>query len=154
MKNRIIRNVLIFILLITIISCKDLFEDKHHRKIIVEVKRGILSREASGQIAEYFGLLKSQDQSQFYELVLCANIIPKERRLFLESIGIECKELGIAYITKLAEKFNYVFSDDPQLHKTDLTLRPETREEHLRIERVVDFLFVLELHKAAGGDPG
>jgi len=70
------------------------FADKHKRKIIVEVKRGILTREASGQIAEYYGLLKNANQAENYELVLCANIIPKERKTFLETIGIECKELG------------------------------------------------------------
>ena len=37
-----------------------LFEDKHHRKVIVEIKLGILSREVSGQIVEYYGLLKSK----------------------------------------------------------------------------------------------
>jgi RecB family endonuclease NucS len=76
-----------------------LFEDNLKRKIIVEVKRGILTREASGQVAEYFGLLKSRNQDSFYEMLLCANVIPKERRLFLEHIGIECKELGIAFIS-------------------------------------------------------
>jgi RecB family endonuclease NucS len=36
-----------------------LFEDNHNCEIIVEVKRGILTGEASGQIVEYYGLLKS-----------------------------------------------------------------------------------------------
>lgn len=89
-----------------------LFEDKWNRKVIVEVKRGILSREASGQVAEYYGLLKSRNQDEFYEMILCANIIPKERRLFLENIGIECKELGISFISELAKKYDYTFIDD------------------------------------------
>jgi hypothetical protein len=89
-----------------------LFEDKHKRKIIVEVKRGILTREASGQIAEYYGLLKNANKEKILELILCANIIPKERKTFLETIGIECKELGIVKITELAEKYNYKFIDD------------------------------------------
>ena len=89
-----------------------LFEDKHKRKIIVEVKRGILSREASGQIAEYYGLLKSENPEAICELVLCANVIPNERRTFLETIGIECKALGLARISELARKYDYVFLDD------------------------------------------
>lgn len=89
-----------------------LFEDRLNRKIIIEVKRGILTREASGQIAEYYGLLKSQNQNDFYELILCANIIPKERRLFLEHIGIDCKELGIGYISEIAKKYQYSFIDE------------------------------------------
>ena len=75
-----------------------LFEDQHKRKIIVEVKRGILTREASGQIAEYYGLLKNLGLNENCELILCANIIPKERKTFLEAIGIDCKELGITLL--------------------------------------------------------
>jgi hypothetical protein len=89
-----------------------LFEDKHNRQIIVEIKRGILTREASGQIAEYYGLLKNTDDHQNIELILCANTIPSERRTFLESIGISCKELGVTQLTKLAHKYNYTFLDD------------------------------------------
>jgi len=89
-----------------------LFEDKHRRRAIVEVKRGILSREASGQIAEYYGLLKNDDPDGNYELILCANVIPKERRTFLETIGISCTEVGITQITELANKYGYRFIDD------------------------------------------
>lgn len=90
-----------------------LFEDKHNRKIIVEVKRGILSRDASGQVMEYYGLLKSQNFDDVIELVLCANIIPPERRTFLEISGIECKELGINLINQVAERVNYQFINSP-----------------------------------------
>ena len=91
-----------------------LFQDKLNRYIIIEIKRGILNREATGQIAEYYGLLKSINRDGFYEMILCANVIPKERRLFLENIGIECKELGISFISELAKKYNYTFIDDQQ----------------------------------------
>lgn len=86
-----------------------LFEDKHHRKIIVEVKRGILSRDAAGQVIEYYGLLKNQLATDIIELILCANVVPHERRIFLENVGIECKELGINYINQIAEKVGYSF---------------------------------------------
>lgn len=88
-----------------------IFKDKHERTIIVEVKRGILTREAAGQIAEYYGLLKQQKPSEIIELVLCANIIPQERKIFLENIGIECKELGLSLISRIANKYNYKFED-------------------------------------------
>ncbi|MBN1184068.1 MAG: EVE domain-containing protein [Bacteroidales bacterium] len=86
-----------------------IFEDKHKRKIIVEVKRGLLSRVASGQIVEYYGLLKVENPNEIIELVLCANIIPPERKLFLETVGIECKELGINLIFQVARKVGYEF---------------------------------------------
>jgi hypothetical protein len=95
-----------------------LFEDQHQRKVIVEVKRGILTREASGQIAEYYGLLKYANKEDIYELILCANVIPKERRTFLETIGIECKELGVRQITELAKKYDYKFIDDQSAFST------------------------------------
>jgi len=82
-----------------------LFKDKFNRKIIIEVKRGILTREASGQIAEYYGLLKSIDESQNIELILCANIIPNERKYFLETIGISCKEISEERIRTILEKY-------------------------------------------------
>ena len=107
-----------------------LFRDRLNRKVIIEVKRGILNREASGQIGEYYGLLKSKNQTDFYEMILCANVIPKERRLFLESIGIECKELRISFILDLAQKYNYTFIDDqssfdsPSISSIDKAVSP------------------------------
>lgn len=88
-----------------------IFEDKFNRKVIVEVKRGILSRDASGQVIEYYGLLKSEQPDSIIELILCANVIPAERKKFLEAIGIECKELGINSIQSIATKYNYHFLD-------------------------------------------
>lgn len=88
-----------------------LFQDKFGRKIIVEVKRGILTREASGQVMEYYGLMKSKSPKDICELILCANVIPSERKLFLENAGIECKEVSIGFITDLAKRVGYTFSD-------------------------------------------
>ncbi|OHB98643.1 MAG: hypothetical protein A2W74_01220 [Planctomycetes bacterium RIFCSPLOWO2_12_38_17] len=97
-----------------------IFEDKHKRKIIVEVKRGILSRDASGQVLEYYGLLKTASPDEIVELVLCANIIPPERKKFLEAVGIECKELGLNFINRLAEKYNYDLRDSSKKEKLDI----------------------------------
>jgi len=88
-----------------------LFQDKFGRKIIVEVKRGILTREASGQVMEYYGLMKSQSPEAICELILCANVIPSERKLFLENAGIECKEVSVGFITDLAKRVGYTFID-------------------------------------------
>lgn len=98
-----------------------IFEDKHNRKVIVEVKRGILSRDASGQVMEYYGLLKSDEPDSFVELVLCANVIPPERKKFLETVGIECKELGINLINTVAQKYDYQFIKSKTKIKTSST---------------------------------
>ena len=94
-----------------------IFEDNFQRKVIVEVKRGILSRDAAGQVMEYYCLLKSEQPESIVELVLCANIIPAERKKFLETIGIECKELGINSINSIATKYNYQFLDSEKRNK-------------------------------------
>ena len=93
------------------------FIDKYERKIIIEVKRGILSRDAAGQVMEYYGLLKEKQPDAIIELILCANTIPHERKHFLENVGIECKELGLSLIQQVATKYNYKFLDD--LRKQD-----------------------------------
>jgi len=113
-----------------------LFEDKHGRQIIVEVKRGILSREASGQIVEYYGLLKTADETKNYELILCANIIPKERKVFLETIGIDCKELGIAQISQIANKHGYAFLDDSSAYKNIELVKQHIKRD--RVDRVIE----------------
>lgn len=77
----------------------------------LKVKRGILSRDAAGQILDYYYHVKQAEPNSFLELVLCANIIPSERRSFLEASGIECKEVSPALIASVAAKHNYTFLD-------------------------------------------
>lgn len=91
-----------------------IFKDKFDRNVVVEVKRGILSRDASGQVMEYYGLLKNEEPESIVELILCANIIPAERSKFLETIGIECKELGINKLNEIASKYNYQYLDSKE----------------------------------------
>ena len=108
-----------------------LFEDKYGRYIIVEVKRGILSREASGQIIEYYGLIKNQFPERNIELILCANTIPYERKSFLENVGIECKEIPISQIVNIAEKHEYTFLDSKKYDSQNINLsqiRPATSD--------------------------
>jgi len=100
-----------------------IFEDKVKRKIIVEVKRGILTRDAAGQVMEYYGLLKETNPDDIIELVLCANIIPPERKRFLEISGIECKELGIKLINEVAAKYSYEFIASTKKIKSDTRTR-------------------------------
>ena len=118
-----------------------LFEDKFSRKIIVEVKRGILSREASGQIMEYYGLLKGRDELQNIELILCANIIPVERKTFLESAGISCKEISIDYINKVATKHGIEINEkkvEEQKHVIKLS-KDDNNKDINKVKTLDDF---------------
>jgi RecB family endonuclease NucS len=57
---------------------------------IVEIKRGILRRDALGQIIEYYGLLRQRETSKNIGLILVANVIPKEMTVFpSEKLGME-----------------------------------------------------------------
>ncbi len=99
-----------------------LFEDKYGRFIIIEVKRGILSRESSGQLIEYYGLLKEQFPEKSIELILCANTIPNERKTFLEKVGIECKEIPVSQLVNIADKYQSTFLDTKKHESEDLDL--------------------------------
>jgi len=86
-----------------------LFTDKHDRNIIIEVKKGRLERAAAGQIIDYYGHLKNAYSYKIFELILCANIMPQERKTFLENVGIECKEIPESFIRDVARKHGYKF---------------------------------------------
>ena len=105
-----------------------IFEDKYQRKIIIEVKKGTLSRDASGQVMEYYGLLKSQSPNDTIEIILCANTIPQERKMFLETAGIECKEIGINKIIQIAEKVGYEFISTENFKKVEISDTISTEE--------------------------
>lgn len=113
-----------------------LFTDKYDRKIIIEVKRGILSRDASGQVIEYYGLLKQKQPEAIVELIVCANTIPHERKLFLENVGIECKELGLSLIQQVANKYSYKFLDDAkqQDNRTQPVISPTINTKDFQID--------------------
>jgi hypothetical protein len=69
-----------------------LFQDKFERLLLVEIKKGVVTREAVGQILEYYGLPK-QEQTAPIELMLIGNVIPSERRIALEHTGVVVKEI-------------------------------------------------------------
>jgi len=123
-----------------------LFTDKYERKIIIEVKRGILSRDAAGQVIEYYGLLKEKQPDAIIELILCANTIPYERKHFLENVGIECKELGLSLIQQVATKYNYKFLDDLKENdnKTQFVISPKINAKDFQIEDALVNVWVFQ----------
>ena len=95
-----------------------IFEDEKNHLVIVEIKRGILRREALGQIIDYYGLLKKEAPEREIRLMLVANVIPDERKtLLIEKLGIDFVEIPPSKIKHVAEKYGYVFSD---LEKPDV----------------------------------
>jgi len=123
-----------------------MFTDEHDRKIIIEVKRGILSRDASGQLMEYYGLLKHKEPDAIIELIVCANTIPPERKLFLENAGIECKELGLSLIQKVAVKYNYTFLDavKQQDYKVPIPKTHKRKTTELNIDDILVNIWIFQ----------
>lgn len=62
------------------------FEDRHGRLLIIEVKRGKLPRGAIDQLLDYFGMMKQKFPNRPVELMVVANSIPSERRLPVKAV--------------------------------------------------------------------
>jgi len=118
-----------------------LFLDMYNRKIIIEIKKGILSREASGQIIEYYGLLKNSSSIIAVELILVANIIPIERRLFLETSGISCKEISEIRISEIAKKYNYKITEQVIFDNIEKTNKSKNQQSLKPKIKTIDDLY-------------
>jgi len=106
------------------------FENEVGDSVVVEVKRGLLLRDAVGQIIDYYGMLRRIEPSKKVLLILAANVIPKERTTFLrEQLGIKCVEIPVSKIRKVAEKYSYQFLDSE---------KPELLQEHAETTRKFD----------------
>ena len=90
----------------------------HHRS----ETRHTLKREASGQVIEYYCLLKEQFLEKSIELILCANTIPNERKTFFENVGIDCKEIPFSEFVNIADRYRYTFLDTKKHESEDLDL--------------------------------
>ena len=89
------------------------FQNGPKSKLVIEIKRGLLMREAIGQIGAYYGLLRQAYPSEEIRLMLVANIVPKELAIFMEEkMGIQSLEIPISQINKVAEKYHYKFEDE------------------------------------------
>lgn len=85
-----------------------LFRDKLGRLLLVEIKKGTLSREHIGQVHEYYGAIKNKKPEENLELLVIANNIPTERKRFLEELGVNFKEISDETFLKVAEKYGRV----------------------------------------------
>jgi predicted RNA-binding protein with PUA-like domain len=105
-----------------------IFEDEYQTKIVIEVKRGILSREAVAQIMDYYGIIKIQEKTSDIKLIIVANVIPKERVIFLsEKLGIEFIEIPASKIINVAKEYSYSFLDETK-PETKIQYKEQTQE--------------------------
>lgn len=88
------------------------FEDRHGRLLVIEVKHGKLPRGAIDQLLDYFGMMKQRFPDKPVELMVVANVIPAERRLTCESRDIECREISERVFRDVAAEFGYRFASE------------------------------------------
>lgn len=118
-----------------------IFKDGPKSKLVMEIKRGLLMREAIGQIGVYYGLLRQSNPSEEIHLMLVANIIPQEMAIFLkEKIGIESLEISVSQINKIAEKHKYNF-EDPITPEQKTISRQAIKDFDIRLNRCHVWIF-------------
>jgi hypothetical protein len=93
------------------------FEDRHGRLLIIEVKRGKLPRGAIDQLLDYFGMMKQRYPAKPVEMMVVANSIPTERRLTCESRDIECREISEKTFRDVAAEVGYAFASEANTAK-------------------------------------
>jgi hypothetical protein len=117
------------------------FKDGPKSKLVMEIKRGLLMREAIGQIGVYYGLLRQANPFEEIHLMLVANIIPKEMAIFLkEKIGIESLEIPVSEINKVAEKHRYSFEDSLTPEQKSIN-RQAIKDFDIRLNRCHVWIF-------------
>ena len=107
------------------------FEDRHGRLLIIEVKRGKLPRGAVDQLLDYFGMMKQRLPDKPVELMVVANSIPSERRLTCESRDIECREISEKTFREIAAEFAYTFASEANLSPaaSEASISPSLRRD-------------------------
>ena len=93
-----------------------LYKDKHDVELLVELKRGTITREHVGQAMEYEGALLSPDNPDL-RVMLVGTRVPPNLRRSLEHHGFECKEISITGLkeylsTQNDEEFLSLFEDE------------------------------------------
>lgn len=80
-----------------------LFEDRFNEKLIIELKKGNLDRNALSQVMEYEGyILSEKDPSA--RVMLIANRIPLNLKKAMDHHGIEFKEITQIHLLEFLEK--------------------------------------------------
>ena len=120
-----------------------LFEDRHGAKLIVEIQKGVLDRNHTYKILDYYHGFKENHPDEFIELMAIANEIPKERKKRLSQWGVSIKEIPESEFSEIIEA-NIAKIQGP------IRVTPPKEEKGRLINRNVmgpkDYLKILELH--------
>jgi len=85
-----------------------LFEDRFNEKLIIEIKKDNLDRNALSQVLEYEGYILSE-KDPTARVMIIANRIPLNLKKAMDHHGIEYKEITVKYLMEFLEEKNEAF---------------------------------------------
>lgn len=94
-----------------------IFEDRFKEKLIVELKKDNLTRDALSQVLEYEGYILSE-KDPTARVMLIANRIPLNLKKAIEHHGIEYKELTVSFLMEFLEKKGDSLTHNSEFVKT------------------------------------
>ena len=101
-----------------------LFEDKFKEKLIIELKKDNLTRDALSQVLEYEGYILSE-KDPTARVMLIANRIPLNLKKAMEHHGIEYKEFTEKFLIEFIEKNDNNFTQNNEPEKKQIKINIE-----------------------------
>lgn len=86
-----------------------LFKTKLNEILVVEVKKGNLTRRDVGQVLEYFGAIKSHYPEKAVHPLLIASSIGPSFKITLDEYGIDYREIPLSKYIEIADKHGEEF---------------------------------------------
>jgi len=122
-----------------------LFEDKFGDRLIIELKKGTVTRNHVAQLMEYSGAIPESERS-ITRVMLVANIVPPRWKKALDIHGIEYRELtNLDYIEFLKEKDPKLL-EELQKKQLQPVSPPERPKVHALITSIGQKLGILWSH--------
>ena len=100
------------------------FEHPRGYRIVVEVKAGVAPRGVGEQLHDYWGAEKAARPNIPVEMMVVANEIPRERRLYLENRNIEAREIPVKRFREVASTVGYRFESEEILARRSVSDAP------------------------------
>lgn len=89
-----------------------IFEHPNGYRLVVEVKLGVAPRGVGDQLHDYWGAEKAAHPDTPIEMMVVANEIPRERRLYLEKRDIAAKEIPVKRFRDVAARVGHLFTSE------------------------------------------
>jgi len=92
-----------------------IFESRADQLLLVEIKKGRVEREVISQVYDYLGALKQEFPRRSVELIVVATEIPLQRRIALEHLHIDWREMSMEQFRTVARTVGYTFESENEL---------------------------------------